>query len=374
MKQSVLLIASFAIVIGEACAQSSVTLYGTIDGGLMYQTSSAASFSPKAKNTGSIARYKDGGIYGSFWGMTGVEDLGGGYKATFQLQSNFDTGTGKVGLGDTPGTATLFNQVATIGATGPFGSLKLGRQYAPMILALTATDARHAGYFGSILTALVGINTAAGWPGTSTNGQLGSVYDSNAIVYTSPKFLGLSATLGYAPGGVAGSLQGNTRESAVLQYDNNGLKAAAIYYNGHDSNPTATTVPTGLANNRFYSFSALYYIAGFTVSGSYSNGRNPAQSSAMNYDMISGGLGYRFTPAFAIDSGVYYLRDQNHTQNQSTEYAVGANYNLSKSTLVYANFGYVNNRGTMNQTIVYGQPVAPSVGTSAVMIGMRHGF
>jgi hypothetical protein len=43
--------------------------------------------------------------------------------------------------------------------------------------------------------------------------------------------------LEYAPDGVAGSIQGNTRESAVLQYDNYGLKLAAIYYNGHDTNP-----------------------------------------------------------------------------------------------------------------------------------------
>jgi acyl dehydratase len=36
--------------------------------------------------------------------------------------------------------------------------------------------------------------------------------------------------------------------------------------------------------------------------------------------------------------------------------------------------GYVNNRGTMTQTVTYGQPVAPGMGTTAVMMGLRHYF
>ena len=68
-----------------AHAQSSVTLYGVIDAGLLYQSTAAASFSPTAPNLGKIYRYKDGGIYASFWGLKGSEDLGGGYKLNFRL-------------------------------------------------------------------------------------------------------------------------------------------------------------------------------------------------------------------------------------------------------------------------------------------------
>jgi predicted porin len=53
---------------------------------------------------------------------------------------------------------------------------------------------------------------------------------------------------------------------------------------------------------------------------------------------------------------------------------VGAEYNLSKRTLAYAQVGHVDNHGTMNQTIVYGQPVAPGESTTAAMIGVRHNF
>ncbi|MFL9921097.1 porin [Paraburkholderia fungorum] len=367
--------AAVAAALGSsAYAQSSVTLYGVVDAGLLYQSTSAASFSPQAKNLGKIYRFKDGGIYSSMWGMKGVEDLGGGYYANFKLQGVFDSGTGKFGLSDTPGVAAQFNQVASVGISGPFGSVNAGRQIVPMAYAMAETDVRSGQYFGSILTAWIGLNTAAGWPGTSTNGPIGALYDSNAIVYQSPVFGGLSAALEYAPGGVAGNFQGGTRESAVLKYSNYGLKLSAVYYNGHDTNPGPTTVPTGLDNNRFWYLGALYTIKGFSVSASYGNGKNPAHSNVANLEMYSLGLGYRVTPALQLTSGLYYLKDRNDSANKSTEIAAGAEYSLSKATLVYGQVGHVNNRGTMTQTITYGQPVAPGMGTTAVMIGLRHYF
>ncbi|MFT0172213.1 porin [Paraburkholderia mimosarum] len=373
--------ATMLICACTAHAQSSVTLYGVLDGGLLYQSTSAASFAPTAKNLGHTWQLKDGGIYASLWGLKGSEDIGGGYKINFKLQGSFTSTNGKPGLSDTPGTTALFNQFATIGASGPFGTIDAGRQIIPMIYAMADTDVRSAQYFGSILTAWLGLNQAAGWPGTSTNAPIGALYDSNALVYNSPKFHGASFALEYAPGGVPGQIQGGTRESAVLRYSNYGLNLAAVYYNGHDTNPypgnypAAPAVPaTGQANNRLYYFGAMYTISGFSMSASYGVGKNPARSSTYDFEMISGGLGYQFNPVFRITSGYYYLKDRNHSANHSSEIAVGAEYNLSAATRAYAQVGYVDNKGTMNQTIVYGAPVAPGVSTTAAMVGIRHAF
>ncbi|SAL42774.1 porin [Caballeronia humi] len=364
-----------------AHAQSSVTLYGVLDAGLLYQSTAAASFSPTAPNLGKIYRYKDGGIYASFWGLKGSEDLGGGYKLNFRLQGTFDTGTGKFGLSDTPGVPAQFNQFATVGVSGPFGTFNAGRQIVPMVYAMAETDVRGAQYFGSVLTAWLGMNQAAGWPGTNTNGPIGALYDSNALVYESPKFYGASVALEYAPGGVPGHFQGGTRESAVLKYSNYGLNVAAAYYNGHDANPYPATFPaapaipaTGQNNNRFYYLGAQYTFRDFSVSGAYAHGKNPANPSRADLDLYSAGLGYRFTPALKVTSGFYYLKDDNNSANHSSEFAVGAEYSLSKRTMTYAQVGHVINKGTMNQTIVYGQPVAPGASTTAAMIGLRHSF
>jgi predicted porin len=364
-----------------AHAQSSVTLYGVLDSGLLYQSTSAASFQPHAPNLGHVYQLKDGGIYASYWGLKGSEDIGGGYKINFKLQGSFNTTNGKFGLSDTPGTTAMFNQYATVGASGPFGSIDAGRQIIPMIYAMAETDVRGAQYFGSILTAWLGVNQAAGWPGTSTNAPIGALYDSNALVYNSPKFYGASLALEYAPGGVPGQFQGGTRESAVLKYSNYGLNLSAVYYNGHDTNPFPLTYPaapavpaTGLANNRFYYLGAMYTISGFSISASYGIGKNPANTNTADFEMASGGLGYQFNSRFKVTSGYYYLKDRNHSANHSSEVAVGAEYNLSTRTKAYAQVGYVDNDGTMNQTIIYGTPVAPGKNTTAAMVGIRHTF
>ncbi|TDY16929.1 putative porin [Paraburkholderia sp. BL6665CI2N2] len=370
-----------AVFATAAHAQSSVTLYGVLDTGFLYQSTSAATFQPHAPNLGHTYQMKDGGIYASFWGLKGSEDLGGGYKINFKLQGVFNTTNGKFGLSDTPGTTAIFNQFATVGVSSPYGTFDAGRQIIPMIYAMAETDVRGAQYFGSILTAWLGINQAAGWPGTSTNAPIGALYDSNALVYNSPKFYGASVALEYAPGGVGGQFQGGTRESAVLKYSNYGLNLSAVYYNGHDTNPFPLTYPaapavpaTGLANNRFYYFGAMYTISGFSFSASYAIGKNPAHSNTADFEMASGGLGYQFSPRFKVTSGYYYLKDKNNSSNHSSEFAIGAEYNLSQRTKAYAQVGYVDNKGTMNQTIIYGAPVAPGVSTTAAMIGIRHTF
>ncbi|MGA7811892.1 porin, partial [Caballeronia sp.] len=124
----------------------------------------------------------------------------------------------------------------------------------------------------------------------------------------------------------------------------------------------------------FYYLGGLYTIGGFSISGSYAIGKNPAKSNTADFEMASGGLGYQFNPSFKITSGYYYLKDRNNSANHSSEVALGAEYSLSKSTKTYAQVGYVDNKGTMNQTIIYGNPVAPGVSTTAVMIGIRHTF
>ncbi|RZF24446.1 porin [Paraburkholderia sp. UYCP14C] len=367
-------VAALSVFANAVHAQSSLTLYGAIDNGLLYQSTSASSFSPKAPDNGSIWQNKDAGLYASFWGMRVIEDIGGGYDVNVKLQGAFNSGNGKFQLSDTTGVTAIFNQVASVGISGPFGTVNAGRQYSPMIYAMVDTDVRAGAYFGSILTAWLSMNQAAGWSGANSNLPIGALFDSNAVVYQSPKFYGASLALEYALGGVAGQAQGGSRESAVIRYSNFGLNVSAVYYNGHDTNPTSTSIPTGLNNNRFYYLGAMYRYLGASVSASYSVGKNPSNSAHVDIEMISGGLGYQFNPWFSVTSGYYYLRDRNNSANHSSAYSIGADYFLSKRTTAYLQVGYVDNKGTMSQWIAYGAPVAPGVSTTEAMIGIRHSF
>ncbi|AIY41720.1 Outer membrane protein [Collimonas arenae] len=376
MKLKLIGMTTMILCAGAAQAQTSVTLYGAIDTGLMYQNTTAANFSQKTPDTGTTFRYKDAGMYASTWGMKGSEDLGGGYHANFRLQGAFNSGSGAVGLPDTTGTVAVFNQVTSVGLSGPFGSVDVGRQYAAMAWALVDTDVRGAEYFGSAFTAWIGMNTVAGWLGSNTNGAVGAVYDSNAIIYKTPNFNGVTLSLEYAPGEVAGNNTAGSRESAVLQYVNGGLHLSGVYYNAHDTNLTpASPAPSGVDNNRFIQLGALYDMGSWIMSASYSNGKTKSLAPySSDIDMYSAGLGYHFSPVFKITSGVYYLKDKNNSLNKSTSYALGAEYQLSKRTTLYGDVGRVDNKGNMNQTLSYGSPVAQGLATTAVMLGMRHTF
>jgi len=96
MKSKFSAAAALLLCAGAAHAQSSVTLYGTIDTGLLYQNTSAATFLPNAPNLGHVFQLKDGGIYASFWGIKGSEDIGGGYKINFKCRACSTARTGNL--------------------------------------------------------------------------------------------------------------------------------------------------------------------------------------------------------------------------------------------------------------------------------------
>ncbi|MBB2929252.1 porin [Paraburkholderia silvatlantica] len=107
--------AALALTCGGAWAQSSVTLYGLIDESIRFQSN------PGGNSLG----LNEGAINGTRWGLKGSEDLGGGLKAIFQLESGFNVGTGKF---DQQGQ--LFGRFAWVGLqSDTWGALKLGRQY-----------------------------------------------------------------------------------------------------------------------------------------------------------------------------------------------------------------------------------------------------
>jgi len=108
------LIALAALAAGTAFAQSSVTMYGQLDIGYsLHQTGAGTS---GANNNVAM----NSGFHGpSRMGIKGSEDLGGGLKANFDLQ------TGDLGL-DTGGTFA-FKREGWVGlSSSQLGAVRLG--------------------------------------------------------------------------------------------------------------------------------------------------------------------------------------------------------------------------------------------------------
>ena len=98
-----------------AWAQSSVTLYGSLDAGIAY-----------ISNVGGHSKWieEQGNMQPDRWGLKGVEDLGGGLKTVFQLENGFYTNTGAFAK-----AGTLFNRQAYVGlSSDQIGTVTLGHQ------------------------------------------------------------------------------------------------------------------------------------------------------------------------------------------------------------------------------------------------------
>ncbi len=179
MKKSLIALAVLAAS-GAAFAQSSVTMYGVVDVGVL--------------NNGTTTNFNGGGTNGtSRIGFKGVEDLGGGLKGSFQVETGLNSGAE---------TATsIGNRGAFFGLSGSFGTVTLGSSVlSPSFWARAMTDTSTANNY--------------------SNAQFGgATRNDNSINYTSNSINGLTL-----------------RAAMVLKGDNGGSKAStdvsAVYAAG----------------------------------------------------------------------------------------------------------------------------------------------
>ncbi|MCJ7800409.1 MAG: porin, partial [Polaromonas sp.] len=104
MKKSLIALAVLAAS-GAAMAQSSVTLYGRLDASLA-QSKTEVTGQADVKQTG----INSNNLNTTFWGLKGSEDLGGGLRANFGLESGFNMDNGAA-------TGTLFERKAIVGVS-----------------------------------------------------------------------------------------------------------------------------------------------------------------------------------------------------------------------------------------------------------------
>ncbi|MFM0341855.1 porin [Paraburkholderia fungorum] len=338
---------------GLAQAQSSVTLYGVVDAGFQY-----ASKTPNASGHDAGATYAmtDGGNGPSLFGLQGKEDLGGGLKATFALES----GISMVNGGFSSSNGNLWGRQAWVGLDGNFGKVRVGAQFSPFFLALLESDPRHFSTFGSGIVQY------------GNNVAFTGAVNSNAVLYNSPKLAGFEGSAMFAPGGIAGDFQAGKQWSASLKYGNGSFMLNASIYDGN-AGGTPTPVPTTVA------------FLGRTLGMAYVVGPVTAKVSFVNYkvagsfnnNVIGGGIDYLALPALDFSGGVWVTSDRNKTSNNSLMAAIGANYFLSKRTQLYVQFASVDNHGAMNtglsltdHSLFNGVPGT----TYGANIGIRHSF
>jgi predicted porin len=158
MKKTLLGLVALGGFVGGASAQSSVTVFGTLDLSAKY-----------VKNDGSARRLSlsQDSLNGSQLGFRGIEDLGGGLKARFLFEAGVNPDTGTT-------NAKFFNRRSNLGLSGALGELRLGRDYTPNFLVQTLFDA-----FGATTGMGSSLNVAQLYGGTRLDNSIGYILPSN---------------------------------------------------------------------------------------------------------------------------------------------------------------------------------------------------
>jgi general bacterial porin, GBP family len=335
------LAASFATA---ASAQSSVTLYGVIDTGLTFVNNvTSDTFGVDGKpQKASFRGLTSGNLQESRWGLRGSEDLGGGMKAIFNLESGFDVTNGKSnGNG-------LFSRQAYVGLSSDVGTVTFGRQYD------NAVD-----YLGPL-------SAAGSWGGTYfghafSNDNLNSNFSvSNAIKFQSNNYAGVTFGGMYGFSNDAGGKFANNRAYSVgAGYANGPIKLGAAYMQANGVNALSNTngavtndalvqelSQIGLANEGArqrtfgaggaYSFDAMTFGAVWTQTR-LDDGRRGSYSNVFNNYELNGR--YNLTPALALGAAYTYttakLTDRIGQSSDTVKYhqfGLQADYALSKRT------------------------------------------
>ena len=390
MKKTLLAAALLAGFAGAASAQSSVTLYGIVDAGLRYTQVSR-------NNLDGVNNFGlgYGQQSGNRFGLKGVEDLGGGNKATFMLENGFDIGNGTALQG-----SRLFGRQAWMGVeSDSWGYVRMGRQlnFATEYVGIPVDP------FG---TGFGQLNMGAAF-GVANTDRI-----SNTLKYQTPNMSGFQAGIGYSFA---------TGNSALYTAEaNNGLVpgTSGTGYNFASSNNTRQlTLGAKYANGPFYaaaSYDKIYSEAGLT------QGRSASISSwnlAGSYDFkvvkIAAGYGQTrdgavlgqggggtgatlagspvgsgdliFAPAVGTNSYIVgatipvnpvsrvllswtmltpntNMKDIYNAQNQ-TAYNLAYTYDFTKRTNLYAFVGTMQNVGTVD-----------TAKSTTVGLGLRHQF
>lgn len=139
---AVVIAAAIATVIAPAPARAQVQVYGTIDVGF----GRLANQAPGAPTTGvtTVTGVHSGALQTSHLGFRGSEDLGGGLKAAFAIESFLRVDTGAPGRFDASpaqGADPFWSRSAWVGLSGGFGELRLGNNANPLWISMLQTNA-----------------------------------------------------------------------------------------------------------------------------------------------------------------------------------------------------------------------------------------
>ena len=356
-----LVLGSVGLAATQAHAQSSVTLYGIVDGGFTYTS-----------NQGGKANYQAtaGSEQGSRWGLLGSEDLGGGNHAIFRLENGFNLMTGTASA-----NGRIFGRQAWVGlANDRWGSLTFGRQYNAAQDSLEPLQM-------AVVTSQYGTHPY------DTDDLNNTFRTDNAVKYVTPVYRGLSVNSMYGFSNNAGSFGTNRSWSIGASYAGGPLQLGAAYVQlDNPATDTTGVIPSdnyftflkGITQQRIWGAGGIYSFGKLGVGMMYTNVafELTPESQHQNYQNAELSLRYEITPAVHAAIGETWTGVTSNGKKDSWHYwqtTSALQYFLSKRTDVYLDLIY--QRATNAVAQIEGTSGASSSGSQFLVVtGIRHKF
>jgi predicted porin len=374
MQKKIIALAIAGLVSGGVFAQSNVTISGGI---FMGYDSNKTTGTAAAAGFGTVNRVTD---HSSNLNINGTEDLGGGMKAVFQIDTRF-------GLDQAGGTWAGGN--SWVGLSGNWGRLVAGKQdlhYSELAGGIGAMRVRS-------LQSLLGhgimseVNGVAITPRTRSN---------NVVMYNSPVMSGFSAQLAGSTqaGGTAAAATGEGAQAAdgskgsawnaTLKYANGPINAGYSYWQNNEEggNGAATMVMSDQRSNRIW---GRYTMSnGLALGLGYDSSKYDNDATA-NTNWVKRNA-WQATGQYTMGANAFYLQYAKagntsgagaaDTSSGARAWLLGYDYALSKRTNVGVSYTEVKNDTTNGTYDFFASTTATGVGmkSSQWHLGMSHSF
>jgi predicted porin len=336
MKKSLLALAVLTAVTGAASAQSSVTLYGKVDLGLVLDSGSAA---------GKSIRVSSGVTGGSRIGFKGVEDLGGGMKAAFQLETGYCADSAAGAPNFCTGSNQFMGRQAHGDLTGAFGAISAGRQYSLGFNNLSTIDPFGTGFAGQV-------NNIVDPSGIRLN---------NSVTYSTPNLGGFTASGEIAFGEQTGNWEANRETGAGLTYASGPAYVGFTFYDVSDSTGSG-------AARKNYLLGGTY---DFGVVKVHALAQKSTGAASLDVLDIMAGVTVPVAGGNVMASYIHH-NDRTGADKDANQLGIGYLYPLSKRTAVYTAFGRIQNQHGAAFTV--GNATEAGTGNKAFNLGVVHNF
>jgi predicted porin len=371
----------------SAHAQSSVTLYGVIDTGLIY-----------TNNQGGHSAWQEtsSATENTVYGFKGAEDLGGGLQAVFKLENGFNLNNGTLfNSGD------AFGEQAYVGLqSNQFGTVLFGRQFDSVNDYLGPLSAAGSGYGGNL----------SAHPFNNDNLAADSLSLNNTVKYVSTSYAGLTFGGAYSFSNSASSFSNNRAYGFGATYARGPLNVAAAYLQMNNAGGgTLGTNPNGAvalgdgsadfvaARQRIWGVGGNYAFGPATVGLLWTHSQiddmasvfagsagNVALNGGLRLNNYEVNARYALTPALSL-AGAYTFTDGAYSTGGASsspkwhEVTLQTDYSLSKRTDLYAEGVYQHVTGGSGGSVLSDATIntlSPSSSNSqvAITVGIKHAF